>query len=72
MFLKFDVFGKPMAVLRKNDEWLLFLDSGTGLRSRIYDVVIPADLAESELAMYLADIFHENAKGNHLNVSRNN
>ncbi|WP_192022174.1 hypothetical protein [Shewanella sp. WPAGA9] len=70
MFITFDVFGKPMAVLRKNEEWQLFLDSGTGLRSRIYDVVIPADLAESELDKYLADIFHENAKGNQLTVSR--
>ncbi len=72
MFLKFDVFGKQMSVLRKNEEWLLFLESGTGLRSRIYDVVIPANLSERDLAKYLADIFHENAKGSNLNVVRLN
>ncbi len=62
MVLKFNVFGSVLSVQRKNDEWLLFRDSGTGLRARVYDVVIPSDLATHELANYLADIFHENAK----------
>ncbi|KFZ38747.1 hypothetical protein HR45_04855 [Shewanella mangrovi] len=72
MWLKFDVFGTPMSVLRQNGEWLLFRDSGTGLRARVYEVVIPAELSDKDLASYLADIFHENATAHHANVTRSN
>ena len=70
MFIKFDVFGKRLFVQRKNDEWLLFRESNTGVRARVYEVVIPADLEESELATYLADIFHESANEKHPLVTR--
>ncbi|MCG7588193.1 hypothetical protein [Photobacterium sp. OFAV2-7] len=69
-FVKFNVFGKNMSVHRKNGEWLLFLESDTSMRVRIYDVVIPSELDESELSGYLADIFHENASGEHPDVER--
>jgi hypothetical protein len=72
MFIKFDVFGKRMSVQRKNDEWLLFRESNTGVRARVYEVVIPADLEECELATYLADIFHESANEKHSSVVRLN
>lgn len=61
MYIKFKVFGKRMSVQRKDGEWLLFRESNTGVRARIYEVVIPPDLEENELATYLADIFHESA-----------
>ena len=72
MFIKFEVFGMRMSVQRKDDEWLLFRESNTGVRARVYEVVIPADLEESELATYLADIFHESANEKHLSVIRLN
>lgn len=61
MLIKFNVFGKPMSVQRKEGEWLLFLESATSMRVRVYDVVIPPELKQDELAGYLADIYHENA-----------
>ena len=70
MFIKFDVFGKRMSVQRKDGEWLLFRESNTGVRARVYEVVIPAELEESELAAYLADIFHESASEKHSSVVR--
>ena len=70
MFIKFDVFGKRISVQRKDDEWLLFRESNTGVRARVYEVVIPADLKESELGTYLADIFHEGASEKHPSVVR--
>lgn len=72
MLLKFDVFGKSMSVNRQNGEWLLFIDSNTGLRTRVYDVVIPSELLESELARYLGDIFHESARDDKTDVTRLN
>jgi hypothetical protein len=70
MFIKFDVFGKRMSVQRKEGEWLLFRDSNTGVRARVYEVVIPDDLEESELGTYLADIYHETASERHSSVVR--
>jgi hypothetical protein len=59
VIIKFNVFGKPMSILKKENEWLLFNESDTGLRSRVYDVVIPSDMEARELAIYLDDIYHE-------------
>jgi len=70
MCIKFDVFGKRMSVQRKEDEWLLFRESNTGVRARAYEVAIPADLEEAQLATYLADIFHESANEKHSSVVR--
>ena len=70
MFLKFDVFGKLMSVKRVDIEWHLFIDSNTGLRTRVYDVIIPSELLESELDRYLGDIFHESARGDNIEVIR--
>lgn len=68
MNIKFDVFGKLMSVQRKDNEWLLFNISASGLRSRNYDVVIPPELKRDELAVYLDDIFHEQSSDNHPSV----
>ena len=37
----------------------MFNQSYTGIRSRVYDVVIPQDIKESESETYLDDIYHE-------------
>ena len=70
MFIKFDVFGKRVSVQRKDGEWLLFRESNTGVRAKVHEVVIPAELEEDELATYLADIFHEGATERHPFVVR--
>ena len=70
MFIKFNVFGKRMSVQRKNGEWLLFRESNTGVRAKVHEIVIPAELEESELATYLADIYHEGATERHPSVVR--
>ncbi|OUS23872.1 hypothetical protein A9Q98_14565 [Thalassotalea sp. 42_200_T64] len=48
-----------MVIHRTNDEWQLFTDSETGMRARVYDVVIPQDMDESEFCKFLDDIYHE-------------
>ena len=70
MRILFDVFGKRMSVQRKDHEWLLFRESNTGVKARIFEVAIPADLKETELATYLADIYHESANEKHPSVVR--
>lgn len=68
MRIKFNVFGKPMSVIREEQEWLLFQESDTGIRSRVYDVIIPSELGAEELGKYLDDIFHEFATEKHNTV----
>ncbi|WNC71658.1 hypothetical protein RGQ13_16250 [Thalassotalea psychrophila] len=66
--LIFDVFGKKMSVHRKNNEWLLFIESDVGMRVRVYDVIIPADLEVAKLGTYLDDIYHEYSSDKHPKV----
>ena len=49
---RFNVFGIEMSVHRINDEWHLFKESEIGLRTRVYDVVIPPELLSNELSQY--------------------
>nr|WP_285162834.1 hypothetical protein [Shewanella goraebulensis] len=52
-----------MSVKIVDKEWHLFIDSNTDIPTRAYDVIIPSELLESGLALYLGDIFHESARG---------
>lgn len=70
MWLKFQLFHQRMSVQRQNEEWLLYRESETSIRARVYDVIIPSDLAEEELARYLADIYHEFASEKYPSVTR--
>jgi hypothetical protein len=58
--LKFNVFGRLMAVAATDQGWALFLIGPEGKRRRA-EVEIPDFVQESELSQYLADVFHEAA-----------
>lgn len=72
MVLKFNVFGQHLSIIRKNQEWLLYNEPEYGMRSRIYDVVIPREMKEAELITYLDDIYHELSSEKHPKVERIN
>ena len=59
--IRFDVFGKPMAVVRRDNRWLLLSITGAGINSPVSGVEIPPELEEKELEQFLDDIFHEQA-----------
>nr|WP_210330383.1 hypothetical protein [Aliikangiella sp. G2MR2-5] len=59
-----------MSVIKSEHEWQLFNESDTGIRSRVYDVMIPSDIDESKLEKYLDDIYHEYASEKHSKVKR--
>jgi len=59
--LIFDVFGTMMRVEYRQEQWLLYRMTADGKSSRIWDVAIPAELTEPELASFLDDMFHEYA-----------
>lgn len=64
----FNVFGRSMSVIRQDEQWLLFNEPAVGMRTRVYDVVLPSDLSNQQLASYLADIYHEYASDKHPEV----
>ncbi|MCL1043399.1 hypothetical protein L2712_17345 [Shewanella marisflavi] len=67
--IRVNVFGRSMSVRRVGEEWQLFSESQTGMRSRVYDVVIPPELTEDQLLGYQDDIYHEQASAQHPKVS---
>jgi len=68
LIIKFNVFGKNMSVLNVDQQWQLFNESDNGIRSRVYDIVIPSDLTSTELITYLDDMYHEYATDKHPSV----
>jgi hypothetical protein len=59
--IRFDVFGRVLAVRRDGDSWRVYA-VGTDGKLGASGIVIPDFIAEHELERYLADIFHENAR----------
>ena len=59
-----------MSVQRQNNEWVLYVHSENGVRSRVYDIVIPQDLCASELEVFLDDIYHEYATRENPKITR--
>ncbi|KAG8153711.1 DUF7661 family protein [Burkholderia catarinensis] len=57
---RFNAFGRLLAVVRKNDRWIVFVLGAEGKR-RPADLHIPSTLAADELAQYLGDLLHEAA-----------
>jgi hypothetical protein len=56
---RFDVFGREVLVLREQDHWAAYYMGTDGKRRSAKDIVIPTSVAEADLAVYLADLFHE-------------
>jgi len=58
--MKYDVFGKKIIdVIRENNQWVAYYVGSNGLKRKAGDVQIPADMMQSDLQEYLADLFHE-------------
>jgi len=57
--MRFNIYGRfRLEVRREQGRWMAYrLTSGTRVPDD--ELVIPAELAEDELAIYLDDIFHE-------------
>ncbi len=59
--MRFDVYGRfQLEVVRVGEEWRVYRVA-QGKLMLAGDVVIPAEVAPSEVATYLDDLFHEAA-----------
>lgn len=68
--LKFDVFGRLVLVAESGDGWTAFYLGAEGKKRPATDIVVPADIPESEIGHYLGDPCHEWATAQHPNVKR--
>ena len=66
---RFNVFGTRIIVAGAPGAWQAFYPGADGKR-RAAEFIIPFDVAEHELAEYLADLFHENATPRHSAVEQ--
>lgn len=57
--IKFDVFGRLVLAIRSDEGWEMFYGGEEGKRRPAADIVVPANLSESSLQTYLADLCHE-------------
>ena len=67
---RFNVFGRRVLLTRRDDQWLAFYLGDEGKRRLANDIVVPSGTAESDLAQYLADLFHEWSSPEHPDVTR--
>ena len=67
--LRFNVFGRIVAISGESGSWQAFYPGNDGTR-RLADFVIPNDITEDGLAEYLADLFHEDATPRRNTVQR--
>jgi hypothetical protein len=67
--IRFNVFGTPVGVERRDGVWRPFYLGNEGKR-RDADFVIPNDIIEADLADYLAVLFHEEATPDRNEVKR--
>jgi len=67
----YNVFGRYIGVKATPQGWQLFrVDRAEGKASRLYDVIIPDDVTEAEIPLWLGDIYHEAASERHPDVRR--
>ena len=60
--MRFDIYGKSkLDIVRDGDRWKVYA-LGEGKRTLLGDVVIPPEITEHEVAIYLDDLFHELAR----------
>ena len=68
--MKFEVFGTPVLVSRTVDHWTAYYLGAEGKKRVASDIVVPAEMPESEIEQYLGDLCHEWATDRHPSVKR--
>ena len=68
--LRYNLFGRKILVKKTNTRWSVFYLGDEGKSRPATDIVIPADILESDIENYLSDLFHEWATKQHPVVSK--
>ena len=68
--LRFDVFGRDVAIVRTAEGWQAFYLGVEGKRRPARDIIVPSQIEESSLLQYLDDLCHEWATERNSRVKR--
>jgi hypothetical protein len=68
--MRYLAFGTVIEVQRVAGRWRVFIVGTEGKRRLAQDLIIPAAVAEDEIADYLDDLLHESATLEHPRVLR--
>lgn len=68
--LRFEVFGREVLVVESEKGWVTFYPGTEGKRRPATDIVLPPDMAESDIEQYLDDLCHEWATQRYPSVKR--
>ncbi|NPE55810.1 hypothetical protein HLB25_17220 [Dickeya dadantii] len=69
--LIYNVFGRIIGVKRHQQQWLVFhVNLNERKYSPLHEVVIPDDVAEEEIPVWLDDVFHEEASDKYPQIFR--
>jgi NAD(P)H-nitrite reductase large subunit len=68
--LKFDVFGRDIAIVKTESGWQAFYLGNEGKRRPASDIIVPSNIAEAQIAQYLDDLCHEWATDRHKSVKQ--
>ncbi len=68
--MKFNVFGRQVVLSRNEAAWTVWYLGPEGKRRPAPDLVVPASVTDSDMAVYLGDICHEWAREQHPGVRR--
>lgn len=68
--LRFDVFGRQLLVSRTALGWTCWYLGPEGKKRPAPDLVIPANITDMEMILYLGDLCHEWATERHPDVKR--
>jgi NAD(P)H-nitrite reductase large subunit len=68
--LKFDVFGRDVAIVKTESGWQAFYSGSEGKRRPARDIIVPSNITEIEMTQYLDDLCHEWATDRNKNVNR--
>ena len=64
------MFGRIVLVVESTNGWTAFYLGSEGKRRPARDLILPADILESEIERYLGDLCHEWATEQHAIVKR--
>jgi hypothetical protein len=68
--LKFYVFGWDVAIVKTESGWQAFYLGNDGKRRPANNIIVPANIAETEIGQYLDDLSHEWATDRNKSVNR--
>lgn len=69
--MKIDAYGNVLEIIKENGEWAIYI-LGEGKKRRSFDIVIPSDLDEQNVILFLEDILHESATPENPRIKRVN